>query len=259
MQKMIAQGVATKANGLTVSVKVNEAEMLLTRVDNGLNLAQMLLCQLCGLPLDSKPELSEQGLEAGAGPAEADVQVAFGNRPELRQLETAVGIYDEKVKVERSAALPNLALTGGYLLTNPSLFNGFERRFRGTWSVGVALSVPLWNWGENRYKVRSAKADAEVARLRLDDAREKIELQVSQASSQVEEARKRLALSLKNNEKADENLRTAQLGFKEGTITTSDVLAATTAWLQARTEVIDARIDVRLTDTCLRKALGTLR
>lgn len=259
MQKMIAQGVATKANGLTVSVKVNEAEMLLTRVDNGLNLAQMLLCQLCGLPLDSKPELSEQGLEAGAGPAEADVQVAFGNRPELRQLETAVGIYDEKVKVERSVALPNLALTGGYLLTNPSLFNGFERRFRGTWSVGVALSVPLWNWGENRYKVRSAKADAEVARLRLDDAREKIELQVSQASSQVEEARKRLALSLKNNEKADENLRTAQLGFKEGTITTSDVLAATTAWLQARTEVIDARIDVRLTDTCLRKALGTLR
>ena len=259
MQKMIAQGVATKANGLTVSVKVNEAEMLLTRVDNGLNLAQMLLCQLCGLPLDSKPELSEQGLEAGAGPAEADVQVAFGNRPELRQLETAVGIYDEKVKVERSVALPNLALTGGYLLTNPSLFNGFERRFRGTWSVGVALSVPLWNWGENRYKVRSAKADAEVARLRLDDAREKIEVQVSQASSQVEEARKRLALSLKNNEKADENLRTAQLGFKEGTITTSDVLAATTAWLQARTEVIDARIDVRLTDTCLRKALGTLR
>mgnify|MGYP003184658249 FL=1 len=64
---------------------------------------------------------------------------------------------------------------------------------------------------------------------------------------------------MKNNEKADENLRTAQLGFKEGTITTSDVLAATTAWLQARTEVIDARIDVRLTDTCLRKALGTLR
>ena len=102
MQKMIAQGVATKANGLTVSVKVNEAEMLLTRVDNGLNLAQMLLCQLCGLPLDSKPELSEQGLEDGAGPAEADVQVAFGNRPELRQLETAVGIYDEKVKVERT-------------------------------------------------------------------------------------------------------------------------------------------------------------
>ena len=234
MQKMIAQGVATKANGLTVSVKLNEAEMLLTRVDNGLNLAQMLLCQLCGLPLDSKP-------------AEADVQVAFGNRPELRQLETAVGIYDEKVKVERSAALPNLALTGGYLLTNPNLFNGFERRFRGTWSVGVALSVPLWNWGENRYKIRSAKAEAEVARLRLDDAREKIELQVTQASSQVEEARKRLALSLKNNEKAEENLRTARLG------------AATTAWLQARTEVIDARIDVRLTDTCLRKALGTLR
>ena len=259
MQKMIAQGVATKANGLTVSVKVNEAEMLLTRVNNGLNLAQMLLCQLCGLPLDCKPELSDKGLETPSPSAGADARTAFSNRPELRQLETAVGIYDEKVRIERSAALPNLALTGGYLLSNPNLFNSFEKKFRGTWSVGVMLNVPLWNWGENRYKIRSAKADAQVARLRLDDAREKIELQVSQASSQMEEAQKRLSLSLRNSGKAEENLRTARLGFKEGTVTTSDVLAATTAWLQAQTEVIDARIDIRMADTYLHKVLGTLR
>ncbi len=258
MQKMIAEGVATKANGLTVSVKVNEAEMALTRVDNGLSLATMLLCQLCGLPLDSRPRLSDAGLEDYPTATEADVQTAWANRPELSQLETAMNIYDEKVKIERSAALPQLALTGGYLLSNPNVFNGFERKFRGTWSVGVALNVPVWNWGENRYKVRSAKADAQVARYELAEAREKIELQVTQAGFQVKEAAKRLTLSLKNCEKAEENLRTAQAGFKEGAVTTSDVLAATTAWLQAHSEVIDARIDVKLTDACLHKALGTL-
>ena len=53
VDKMIKEGVATKADGLSVKVKVNEAEMMLTQVDNGLNLSKMLLCQLCGLPLET--------------------------------------------------------------------------------------------------------------------------------------------------------------------------------------------------------------
>lgn len=40
VEKMIREGVATKADGLTVKVKVNEAEMLLTKVDNGLALSK---------------------------------------------------------------------------------------------------------------------------------------------------------------------------------------------------------------------------
>ncbi len=259
MQKMVAEGVATKANALTVSVKLNEAEMLLTRVDNGLSLASMLLCQLCGLPLDSRPRLSDAGLDDLPAPAAADTLTAYARRPELAQLETAVGIYDEKVRVARSAALPQLALMGGYLATTPSLSNGFENKLRGTWSVGVMLNVPIWTWGEHRYKIRSAKADAEVARYGLEDAREKIALQVNQTAFQTQEAAKRLRLTLKNREKAEENLHTATAGFKEGVVTTSDLLAATTAWLQAQTEVVDARIDVKLADACLHKALGTLR
>lgn len=50
---MIAEGVATKADGLSVKVKVNEAEMTLTKVNDGLSLSKMLLCQLCGLDLSS--------------------------------------------------------------------------------------------------------------------------------------------------------------------------------------------------------------
>lgn len=54
VDKMITEGVATKADGLSVKVKVNEAEMKLTQVDNGLSLSKMVLCQLCGLPLMMK-------------------------------------------------------------------------------------------------------------------------------------------------------------------------------------------------------------
>ena len=44
VQRMIDEGVATRSEGLSVSVKVNEAEMMLTKVDDGLVLSKMLWC-----------------------------------------------------------------------------------------------------------------------------------------------------------------------------------------------------------------------
>ena len=106
--------------------------------------------------------------------------------------------------------------------------------------------------------MRAAKAETQIAALQLDDAKEKIALQVNQSAFRVNEANKQLQLSLNNLSKADENLRTAQVGFKESVVTTSDLLAAQTAWLQANSEKIDAQIEVRLTNATMRKALGTL-
>ena len=165
-------------------------------------------------------------------------------------------MYGEKVKIERSAFMPQVALLGGYMISNPNVFNSFEKKFRGTWAVGVTLKVPVWNWGEGRYKVRAAKVDAQIASLQQDEAREKIELQVNQEAFRVNEANRKLALSEKNLAKAEENLRTAQVGFKEGVINTSDLLAAQTAWLQAHSDKIDSQIDIRLSRAAYNKALG---
>ena len=65
-------------------------------------------------------------------------------------------------------------------------------------------------------------------------------------------------MARKNIERADENLRCANLGFKEGVMETTDVMAAQTAWLQAQTQKIDAEIDVKLSLVNLKKALGVL-
>ena len=91
-----------------------------------------------------------------------------------------------------------------------------------------------------------------------DDAKEKIELQVSQSVFKVNEAAKKLIMAEKNLEKADENLRYATLGFEEGVIPASNVLEAHTAWLSAQSEKIDAQIDVKLTEIYLKKATGSL-
>lgn len=262
VDKMIAEGVATKADGLSVKVKVNEAEMTLTKVNDGLSLSKMLLCQLCGLDLSTPVTLKDEQ-EKDLSPAPVtdnaiDINNVYAARPEVNSLELATQIYKQKVNVTRAEFLPSVALIGSYAATNPSVFNGFENKFKGMWNVGVMVSVPIWHWGEGIYKVKAAKSEARIAQYQLDDAKEKIELQVSQSAFKVNEAAKKLIMAEKNLEKADENLRYATLGFEEGVIPASNVLEAHTAWLSAQSEKIDAQIDVKLTEIYLKKATGKL-
>ena len=262
VDKMIKEGVATKADGLSVKVKVNEAEMMLTQVDNGLNLSKMLLCQLCGLPLETDFQLADESMKDLPLPntyTEANVSTALSNREELKSLELASEIYRQKVNVVRADFLPSVALTANYLVTNPSLVNGFENKFRGMWAAGVVVKIPVFHWGEGNNHEKAAKAEANIARYKLEDIKEKVELQVTQNSYKVNESTKKLALAEKNMEKAEENLRYANLGFKEGVIPTSNVLEAQTAWFSAQAGKIDAQIDVKMSELYLNKSMGILK
>ena len=261
VQKMIQEGVATRSEGLSVSVKVNEAEMALTKVDDGLVLSKMLLCQLCGLPVNEKVMLADEESE-NLGVTEMhpviNMEQVKESRPELKQLQNMVDMSRQLTNILKAGNLPMVALTGGYAVSNPNLFNGFERKFAGVWNVGVLVRVPIWNWGDVAYKVRASKGATAIAQLEMEEAREKIELQVNQSSFRVDEANKKLAMAQTSVRKADENLRTANLGFREGVISSTVVMEAQTAWLQAQSQKIDAEIEVKLSQVNLQKALGTL-
>lgn len=261
VQQMIKEGIATKADGLSVRVKVNEAKVTLIQVDNGLSISRMLLCQLCGLELNTPVTLADEGegdRKTMPQPQRVNVETAFDRRPELDMLSFSKKIYDEKVKVARSAFLPNVALTGGYAMTNPSVFNSFERKMNGMWNVGVVVNVPLVTFGERIYKVKAAKAEADAAALKLSETREKVELQVSQNQQKVDEAAERLHTALRSQEEADENLRYANEGLKEGVIPLSNVLEAQTAWLKSHSEQVEAEVDLRLANLYLLKSAGML-
>ena len=143
-------------------------------------------------------------------------------------------------------------------MTNPNVFDGFQKKFGGFWNVGVLVRVPLWNWGDVAYKVRAAKGANTIAQLEMEDMREKMQLQAEQSQLQISEADKRLQTALNSMDNAEENLRMANLGFKEGVVPTSTVMEAQTGWLQAKSAVIDARIDCIMSQENWRKAVGQL-
>lgn len=259
---MVEQGVATRSDLLAVDVKLNEANVDLLKVENGLSLCRMALAQLCGLPVDTPIMVADEDKDTIDPKAQIstsyNMQDVYANRPDLRALELASDASRMEKRVALSSMLPNVALIGAYSFSNPNMYNGFKTSFSGAFSVGVMVKIPLWHWGGNYNKYRAARSEETIMKLQLADAKEKIELQVSQAAFKAQEAVKTYMATETNLAKAQENLRTATLGFREGVITSDDVMAAQTAWLKANSENIDALIDVQLCDVYLSKVLGTL-
>ena len=176
----------------------------------------------------------------------------------MRLLQGAVDLSRQQQKLTRAAYLPQVALTGGYLISNPNAFNGFERRFKGMWNVGLTARIPIWSWNEGRYKLNMARTATRISEIELEELTEKIDLQIAQGRYKVTEAKKKLASAVEHIRSAEENLRCANVGFREGVIDATDVMAAQTAWQQAMSQKIDAEVELRLAQVALSKALGRL-
>lgn len=259
---MKEEGVATRSDVLNVEVKYNEACIMLTKVDNGLSLSRMALAQICGLPVDTQMTLSDEasdGIQADLTIPATNMQDVYARRSDLDVLRKGIDLMKSKENLSLSSMLPKLAAFGAYSFSNPNVNNGFEKKFGGGFSVGAMLTVPIWHWGGNYNKYRAAKSQTAAQKLLLEDMEEKVSLQVSQAKYSYNEAFKTYDMTQNNMKSAQENLNNAEYAFKEGVLTADDVLAAQTAWLKAKSEVIDAQIGIRLCHTYLSKVTGELR
>ena len=253
-------GLATRADELSVEVKLNEAEMTLTRVDDGLSLSKMNLAQICGMELNADFTLEDAGKDFISAPVSKEINIASAveNRYEVKSLTTAVDIYRQKQNVVRSEFLPTLAVTGAYSMSSPNVFNGFSTTPKGLFTAGVALKVPIFHWNDRSHKMKMAKAETKIAELELAEAKEKIELQINQSMFSRRASEKKAVMSATNVAKADENLRFAQLAYKEGVASLTNVFEAQTAWLSAKSQNIDSQIDVYMAQIYLERATGTL-
>lgn len=261
VQALLDEGMATKADLLTVQVNLNQAKIAQTKVDNGLSLSRMALAQICGLPVNTEMSLEDEGGSASlhqTAPQEVNMSDVFARRSDLEVIRQSINVLGSREKLALGIMLPKIAAVGMYSFSNPNVNHGFEKKFGGGFSVGATVTIPLWHWGRDYNHYRATKATTNAQRMMLEDLEEKVQLQVSQAQYSFGEAQKTYRMTLDNMASAEENLRSAQLGYQEGVLTTDDVIAAQTAWLAANSEKIDAQIAIRLCDVYLSKVLGTL-
>ena len=261
VQSLLRNGMATKSDLLTVEVKLNEAKIAVTKVSNGLSLARMALAQLCGVPINEPMILVDEiELKHPAEPVADSYNMAdvYARRQDLEVIRKSILMLEGKEKLALSAMLPKVVAVGMYSFSNPNVIHGFDKKFGGGFSIGAAVTIPLWHWGGNYNQWKAAQSQTVAQRLLLEDVEDKIELQVNQARFKFQEAYKTYDMTVANMQKANENLRQAQLAYREGMLTIDDVTAAQTAWLAAQSEKLDAEIGIRLCNVYLAKVLGLM-
>ncbi len=256
VEAMVDAEVATESDASKVRVRLNEAQMSLTKATCGLALSKMALYELCGLDLNADYELEEEPFPAGAAAlGQVDMHEVWTHRRELKLLSLNEGIAKSGERLALSGLLPNVALTGSYLVTNPNLFNGFQKSWGGMFNVGVAVNIPLCH-ASDIYALKAARHKRAEAHLKVEQARNKIQIQVNKLNYELDVANEKLVRAKSALGNAEENLRLAQESFGEGVVSSNDLLAAQTAWLSAKGEVIDAEIEIRMDYLYLQQALG---
>lgn len=248
-------GMKSQNDVLKVKVKLNESELNLRRAENGNRLAMMHLCHYIGIPLTEQIDID---CTLPNPPYPFGQEAGIYNRPEYQILEQKVGLAKQKISMARSEYLPQIGLAGQYGYANGVEVNG--RKLMDDWNfhIGIQVSIPIFDFGHRINKIKSAQAQYAQAQAEREDINEKLILEMTQSSNNLDEAFLERKLAESSVLSAEENLRTSRLQFEKGVELLSDYLEAQTLWQQAHQTQVNANINCYLKWLEYQKATGKI-
>ena len=260
VKEALAEGLVTQADLLKVTTKRGEAEVKKLQAENGLVLSKMALAQVCGLPLNEQIEVAENELsESLLQDTMANIQASVEQRTEMQILQKATEMAKVNTRLISAGLQPNIMASANYIYSNISADNGLNSDWKGKgfFTAGVVVNIPLMH-ADDIYRLKAAKHTERAAQLKEEEMRELLTLQTTQATQKLTEAQQKIALAQLNQNNAAEVLRMAQESYEAGMITASELMQAQTAWLAAASDLVDAQIEAKNTETQVRKYLGKL-
>jgi outer membrane protein TolC len=175
---------------------------------------------------------------------------AFVERtPTYHTLEGTIGMLHNQVLAYRRS--PQFSLDAGYMQQSGNTFQA-----RRSWSFGISGIFNLWDSGQTEGTQKSFAAQAEGARVQLAQYRHAFRLSLQDAVSSLDAAIQGYTTAVNTFESADEALRMARLGYREGVIAHADLVSARTAYLGAELNEFDKRMAVLTSFQSLLETLG---
>jgi len=216
----------------------------------------MNLCHYIGKPLSTDVRVSDDFPRIEQ---DLSIQVSdISDRPEYAILNKQVSIAQQQVKLNRSELLPKVGVKGAYNYMHGLELNDQTLLDKGSFSVFLNVSVPLFHFGERSNKVRAAKAKLEQSRLEQENLNEQMLLELMQAANNLDEAKLESELSERSLQQAEENMRVSKSQYEVGLETLSDHLEAQALWQQAYETKVDAHFQLYLNYVAYLRATGKL-
>lgn len=181
-------------------------------------------------------------------PARAEVEAMAGrNNPDVRAAQATVRQEQFDVASARAAYLPTLSFDYffGIDANQYAIWNRRNERNLGSMAQGT-LTIPIWNWGATRSKVRQGELRLRQARMDLSLAQRQLlanlntyYLEAQAASAQLDSLRRSADLSA-------ESLRLTLLRYEAGEVTVLEVVDAQSTLAQARNAYADGLVRNRV-------------
>lgn len=184
----------------------------------------------------------------------AALEAARANRPDLARLSRLADSREEAVTAARSGGLPTFSAYGGWALRKGPT-GSFGDSSNG-WLLGVQSDWAIFDGRATQGRVAQARSAFAQTQLALGEARLAVEVEVSRAHSQWQQASELAEASARVVEQATEAVRLANARYNAGTGTQLDVLSAQVDLTTARTNQIQAYYGYNVAVAALRKAMG---
>ena len=188
---------------------------------------------------------------------EALVAQARENRPERKALEHRVAAAEDRQRAANAGRRPAVAVVGGvdYARPNPRIFPRVGD-WRESWDAGVNVSWPIFDGGRAKSEAAEAAAGVRAVQARLAEFDSVVALEIRQRVSELESSRAALDAADIGVRAATEARRVIGDRFSAGVATSTDVVDAQMAILQAQLDRTQAIASARLSEARLYRAVG---
>lgn len=254
VQAAVRHGMKLRNDELKVQVRLNKSELQIHRADNARRLAAENLCQVIGIAYNDSIAADARLPQTGNA-----MLADLTRRPEMQLLDQQTEMARNQVSLAHSELMPQIGIQGSYGYLHGLKINGKTGLDGGSFSVLLNVSIPVYHFGERANKVRAAKAKLAQAELDRQYLNEKMQLELSQAISNLDEARLEVTLAERSLAQADENRSLSSKQYEAGMETLSDHLEAQALWQQACATQVDAHCQLYLSHIKYLKASGQLK
>jgi len=242
-------GIAEKSDLLKVKLKINEINANKLKLENGIDLLKMALCQHIGIEYSDEINLKDTAFQV-VDPLSLyqNPDVAISNRKEYKMLNKSVEAEVLQKRMARGEFLPKLAVGVQAQYLDVADHNN-------TFGLGFAmLSVPISNWWEGKHKLQEHDIRIDLAKNNLEEKAELISLQMEKAYKELNESYQQIAVSESLMEQAGEHLKVVRDNYKAGIMSTSDLLEAQAVFQEAQDKLVDAKSTYQIQQVLYKQA-----
>ena len=256
LEAFVKNGKAAEAELSQQKATLANSRLTATQADNNYRLAVLTLTQLLELPTPEgfsivRPDISEIiGLTGLTGLTPDLIYAeALGVKPEILSQQLKLKGYEHSIKIAQAANYPTLSFNGG-LGTNYYTTSGFDSDGFGTQlknnfsqSIGLNLSIPIFNRFQTRNNVRSARIDHENQQLQLESTKKTLYKEIQQACLNTTAAQAKYESSTVAAKSSHDAFTLMQAKYENGKANITEFNESRDAYLRSESDLVRSRYE----------------